>query len=520
MLISSTSSLIVTMRSALQLTLLSLLFSGIASQGTRNPGSVLVTVLDSEPVTYESQIAYFGDDFQDDSVMGANVMVPPDDVTLCDYPPSLLNMTLEEAQNLTASQSSPIALLVSRGKCPFDQKARVALAMQQQLSSLLKYMVIYNNNFSTPNFLVTMSTAATDDSYELESMGFLFVSTSSGVSILDKIDAHENSTGTDATLLSGDDNSDWYLPLFLEVVPTRDGDGGSSNTRSDPSASGRNTFYWLRFVLFTLLIVSPCARAGYLWYSAGGRLLLRRNNQGHVTGLQYVRPMPYWFASGVEAHHQEDHVSSLMTEEEVNALPEIIYQRKDEDEDRYYEKKADTHHASEGCNETNETAQTKDSTDSDDVEKPVSVDVEQPAEEEIIVKPEQSLKTPKDQKVTPAATAVVDQSSAEESAAPQVLITTCTMCSICIDDFEDGEKIRVLPKCRHGFHTECIIPWLTERQSCCPLCKTSVLGSDDDQEDNATTTTTTNNNDTTTSNNNDTHGNASVDADNAQDSPA
>lgn len=247
---------------------------------------------------------------------------------------------------------------------------------------------------------------------------------------------------------------------------------------------------------------------------------MRRNENGLITGLQYVRPMPYWFASGAEVHHQEDHASSLMTEEEVNALPEILYQRKDEDEDRYYEKKTDTE-TSEGSDETNATAKTKESADSDvesvDVEKPASVDFEQPAkqpaEEQAIGKPEQALNRkdqPKDKKEPPAAAAVGDQSSA-----PPILTTTCTMCSICIDDFEDGEKIRVLPKCRHGFHTECIIPWLTERQSCCPLCKTSVLGRDDDQEENATTSTTTNNNDTNTntSNNNDTTGDA-------QDSPA
>jgi Anaphase-promoting complex subunit 11 RING-H2 finger len=33
----------------------------------------------------------------------------------------------------------------------------------------------------------------------------------------------------------------------------------------------------------------------------------------------------------------------------------------------------------------------------------------------------------------------------------------------------------LLPRCRHSFHRECIHPWLTERQGCCPLCKTSVL---------------------------------------------
>ena len=39
----------------------------------------------------------------------------------------------------------------------------------------------------------------------------------------------------------------------------------------------------------------------------------------------------------------------------------------------------------------------------------------------------------------------------------------------------DGEKIRLLPLCGHAYHTECIHPWLTERQGCCPYCKSPVI---------------------------------------------
>ncbi|KAL7570997.1 hypothetical protein ACA910_002619 [Epithemia clementina (nom. ined.)] len=50
-------------------------------------------------------------------------------------------------------------------------------------------------------------------------------------------------------------------------------------------------------------------------------------------------------------------------------------------------------------------------------------------------------------------------------------------CAICIDDIDESntsESILKLP-CNHKFHTDCIIPWLTERQSKCPLCKYDVF---------------------------------------------
>lgn len=43
-------------------------------------------------------------------------------------------------------------------------------------------------------------------------------------------------------------------------------------------------------------------------------------------------------------------------------------------------------------------------------------------------------------------------------------------CAICLADFNDGDRIRFLPKCNHRFHVACIDKWLLSHSSC-PTCR-------------------------------------------------
>lgn len=43
-------------------------------------------------------------------------------------------------------------------------------------------------------------------------------------------------------------------------------------------------------------------------------------------------------------------------------------------------------------------------------------------------------------------------------------------CSICTEDFAQGEHVRVLP-CNHKFHPACVDPWLLDVSGTCPLCR-------------------------------------------------
>ncbi|CAJ0573415.1 unnamed protein product, partial [Mesorhabditis spiculigera] len=55
-------------------------------------------------------------------------------------------------------------------------------------------------------------------------------------------------------------------------------------------------------------------------------------------------------------------------------------------------------------------------------------------------------------------------------------------CAICLDDFVQGEKLRILP-CRHVYHCKCIDPWLTKNRKVCPMCKRRVGEKGSDSED-------------------------------------
>ncbi|KAN0015021.1 hypothetical protein ACTFIU_001342 [Dictyostelium citrinum] len=45
-----------------------------------------------------------------------------------------------------------------------------------------------------------------------------------------------------------------------------------------------------------------------------------------------------------------------------------------------------------------------------------------------------------------------------------------TRCAICLCDFESNDLIKILPKCKHLYHSECIDPWF-KASKFCPQCK-------------------------------------------------
>lgn len=50
-------------------------------------------------------------------------------------------------------------------------------------------------------------------------------------------------------------------------------------------------------------------------------------------------------------------------------------------------------------------------------------------------------------------------------------------CAVCLSRFEKADILRLLPKCKHGFHLECVDAWL-DNHSTCPLCRHKVEAED------------------------------------------
>uniref|UniRef100_M8BY44 RING-type E3 ubiquitin transferase n=1 Tax=Aegilops tauschii TaxID=37682 RepID=M8BY44_AEGTA len=46
-------------------------------------------------------------------------------------------------------------------------------------------------------------------------------------------------------------------------------------------------------------------------------------------------------------------------------------------------------------------------------------------------------------------------------------------CAVCLGEFQEGERVRLLPGCLHVFHAECIDTWLHGCASC-PLCRAAI----------------------------------------------
>eukprot|EP00531_Pseudo-nitzschia_arenysensis_P009441 CAMPEP_0116122034 /NCGR_PEP_ID=MMETSP0329-20121206/4004_1 /TAXON_ID=697910 /ORGANISM="Pseudo-nitzschia arenysensis, Strain B593" /LENGTH=761 /DNA_ID=CAMNT_0003615865 /DNA_START=518 /DNA_END=2803 /DNA_ORIENTATION=+ len=443
---------------------------------------------------------------------------------------------------------------------------------------------------------------------ENNSMIFLSISMDDAHTILAGIYRAENWADGKTPEFSKEGNKNWDMLMYLR--PTK-GSGGSpscntvpipdigkyptpsfvvtpkpsptpssyvSNNGRQPSKSYQDnapgSFAIFKFVLFGLLIASPCLRLIHQWWASGGRIRLRRSQDGdsnRIVGLQYIPPMDNWIG-GPQENIEAPRPPDRLTLQQIMSLPEIQYTKPIHNDDKLsntqtmeetddslenssnhlYNESEDNDDNNQGeCNNTEiigTPAESVVSTGREQIDRDESIASEASFENEPSVRlelptspprvssasvsqtsnplspraivqteevppdeerPEEQQEHPEEQPTlspTPISPPVSPLPSLLQEQPQQCLrveeipplsfrtqrrlqsftTTTCTTCSICIDEFEEGETIRLLPRCGHAFHTDCILPWLQDRQGCCPLCKTDVLdrGSQENSDDN------------------------------------
>eukprot|EP00978_Attheya_sp_CCMP212_P036859 scaffold170191_cov54-Attheya_sp.AAC.3 len=393
----------------------------------------------------------------------------------------------------TPPDTRGVALLVKRGVCSFEEKARMAIRLNTEyaaassstspLKRRIDFILVYHNETAFEDTLLQMGGPVDDASIDV---GLVYISNSVGtymkrrmlrklayteVDIAQGPYMNENALRQEPPKTLYDTERTYegwqYLVRFFTSGDQDDNDdgGGWNRPRRDPSRDGSNNssndFYWIRFVLFGLLIAAPCLRGVSVWYSAGGRIRCVRNERGCMVGLEIIRPAnPHWLTQNNNNNGSRRSSRRIrLTQQQVLALPEIEYN-------------------------TPLPQSQPSSTEIFNDEEPIGVDK---MDANIAV---HDVNADCVESETVSNGTILNDGSnntlsvnEEGGGEPDSLLTTCTACSICIDDFETGEKLRLLPRCRHAFHTDCIMPWLTERQGCCPLCKTLVREEDEPNDE-------------------------------------
>ncbi|GLJ17047.1 hypothetical protein SUGI_0294940 [Cryptomeria japonica] len=55
-------------------------------------------------------------------------------------------------------------------------------------------------------------------------------------------------------------------------------------------------------------------------------------------------------------------------------------------------------------------------------------------------------------------------------------------CTVCLEQFKDGDKCLLMPSCKHCFHLDCADAWLS-KHPICPVCRRSVLPKHEEQQE-------------------------------------
>ena len=254
--------------------------------------------------------------------------------------------------------------------------------------------------------------------------------------------------------LDNDDRNQWSFPVKIDGI----------YLYQDIAKRSQN----ITIVFLIIALSIPFIRGIMVFFMLNRDFRFRRNNRGYITGITWTRrsppPAPSRARNSIVMNLWTTFQKNTITEEEVKNLPVVEYGITDlkqtiqdytdkRDKDKMNESKDDKVGEKVDMDEMNEARDEKVDKESD-----------------------HSLTKPSTQ----------DDSNKSDIVAPRSFIddayTFSISCSVCLSDFEHGEEVKLLPMCGHLFHTDCIMPWLTEKKGSCPLCQTDVLIKEDNNE--------------------------------------
>ncbi|KAL7438025.1 hypothetical protein ACHAXM_005947 [Skeletonema potamos] len=423
-----------------------------------------------------------------------------------------------------------IALMVQRGRCSFENKAELAMVFNDLLASSGKshridHIIVYNNGTidSTNNgtdgeeLLVEMLRVPDwnetfHENHKKVTVGMLYITTPSGLDLLERMSERQNELGispyldiswirgrhliSESTIDDGQYDvgsvveedtitNGWFFPAtltrfclscgeemdygFYPFLLAGEGDGqqfhhGPFGPTNWPfSGDDYEPQRWVEMIrrlmiaILVLLLVGPVVLATHRWHTVGGTVRMTTDENGRRR-VRVISPNLEVFVNGVPDTVETN--GTKLDRAQVFALPQIVY------------KPSST--ASGSNTSMNEDGDSTTSGNEDGDSQLVSTNVHDDNDAENGASPDSFRENDVryNQDNTPSVTTTQITPSGSDASD---MFASSSCCPICIEEFEPGETLRVLPRCKHLFHLDCILPWLTERQGCCPQCRTPVL---------------------------------------------
>jgi len=372
-----------------------------------------------------------------DSLLDDSTDIPVSKMTNKNYPSFLSDMFDDDLQNnnknvfqelkvqelkeqnankiIVPHDGSPVVILALRGQCTYEEKTLAATKLVPE--GVVHFVIVYDDRPESD--LIKMAKDGNVDASILDKIGSMFVSQESGFQLKRIIDwqpEDQKLNGGPHVLLSS------HSHFFL---------------------SFQTTFAkWAAILCLSFVCAASC--------------LCILGNETYIPDSQVV------VNEGTNPGRYR-HGLRLLNEDEVKDLPEVEFGTAEL-------VSQDVEKGSSGSKEKDRTTFRK--SDNKDKKKkeanPVSEE-EHTTDPESLIKSDSSQSSKTGEFMEGAKVTAIEVGHAA-SRCTTVEYYHSTSCSICIEDYEPGELIRVLP-CGHAFHSECILPWLTDRSPTCPLCK-------------------------------------------------